>query len=82
MSDSQAIFYFWAALRAEGWETTERVIVCASGDTWVVRAAKGGGQAVEGRAASPEAAWEAAFWKALGAALLRTPRAPPSAEAP
>ena len=82
MSDSQAIFNFWAALRAEGWDTTERVNVCASGETWVVRAAKGG-QAVEGRAASPEAAWGAAYRKALEATALGTLLAPqPPAEAP
>jgi hypothetical protein len=80
--DSQAIFYFWATLRAEGWGATVRVLVSACGDTWVVKAAKGG-KAVEGRAASPEAAWGAAYWKALGVTPLRTRRAPlPSAEAP
>jgi hypothetical protein len=80
--DSQAIFNFWATLRAEGWDTTLRVVVCASGDTWVVKAAKGA-KAVEGWAALPEAAWEGAFWKALGSTPLRTLRTPPpAAEAP
>ena len=71
MPDSQAIFYFWATLRAEGWGATVRVLVSACGDTWVVKAAKGG-KAVEGRAASPEAAWGAA--RSSPGMNKRTPR--------
>jgi hypothetical protein len=64
--DSHAIFDFWAAFRADEWETTLRAIVSDSGSTWVVEAAKAG-RVVRGRAASPEAAWESAYRKALGA---------------
>jgi hypothetical protein len=65
--DSPALFDFWAALRADGWDTTLRVIVSDSGDAWVVEAAKAG-RVVRGRAASPEGAWRSAHRQAVGAA--------------
>jgi hypothetical protein len=57
----------WSAFQAAGSVTSFRVIVSDAGDTRVAEAAKNG-ERVEGRAASPEGAWEAACRKALGPA--------------
>jgi hypothetical protein len=54
----------WSAFQAAGWVTSFRVIVSDAGDIWVAEAAKNGEQ-VEGRAASPEGAWQVAYRKAL-----------------
>jgi hypothetical protein len=59
VSDSQRTHDLWSAVEAKGWVTSFRVIVSDAGDTWIAEATKGG-KAVEGRAASPEAAWRSA----------------------
>jgi hypothetical protein len=69
MLPQQQLCDHWSAFQAAGWVTSFRVIVSDAGDTWVAAAAKGG-EGVEGRAASPEEAWEAAYRKALGAGGL------------